>query len=743
MSLKLLIQDIWRQKLEWDEILPTELKDVFCHITKDFADLSEFNVPRYVSDKGQDEIEVHIFADASLKAYGSAAYVRTINFATGIVTCKLLCSKSQIAPLNSKTTKITIPRLELTACLIAVRLYVFLKTNLTLNVKRYILWSDSQIALAWIASDPFKLDSYVKARVNEIRQKFDCNCWYHCAGNDNPADLITRGLNAKKLLSCSLWLHGPDWLSDFNLNLRKEIENRYDNISTCFISSSDNSVNEAIMDLNRYSKISRVLHITCYVNRYIKKLKNGTGYKQINCSTAEMVEAENYWIKHEQSIYFGLEIKLLKENKPLNRDSNLLSLNPYLDKNMIMRVTGRLQYFEGNEDERSPIILPKKSRFAYLLIVKAHEELKHSGVNAIMASLRRRFWIVSMRQLVKTIIHTCIVCKRIFSKALSEMEAPLPSDRLNASRAFQITGVDFAGPLYAKDCKNKLYIALFTCAVVRAVHLEITPSLSTEDFLNAFRRFVSRRGVPKVVYSDNAKTFKRSAMEIDLLNRISEFPRFNDFITEHKIVWKNIVERAPWWGGFWERLVRSVKNCLKLSLGKLLVSFDELQTTIVEVEAILNSRPLTYIDDDPKSPLPLTPNSFLLDAGSLWTSIVSDYELKKIWDSKDIYSLWKNRQKLKIIFWKRWKTDYLYQLRSAFHFKGVSSGRIKIGDVYLINDNCPRLTWKMGVVERIFLGRDDKIRACELRLATGQYIKRAIQCLYPIEIHRPAEGVKK
>ena len=188
---------------------------------------------------------------------------------------------------------------------------------------------------------------------------------------------------------------------------------------------------------------------------------------------------------------------------------------------------------------------------------------------------------------------------------------PLPKDRLREAPPFTITGVDFTGALKVRN-KNgkdsKAYICLFTCASTRAVHLEIVTDLTEEQFILAFRRFSSRKSLPKIMLSDNATTYVASAKEID---RLTSSPTLQATLNSQGTEWKFIPKRAPWYGGFWERLIGLTKNCIKKVLGRSYVSLDVLNTTVIEVEAILNDRPLTYISTDPIDEDPLTPSHLL------------------------------------------------------------------------------------------------------------------------------------
>lgn len=197
--------------------------------------------------------------------------------------------------------------------------------------------------------------------------------------------------------------------------------------------------------------------------------------------------------------------------------------------------------------------------------------------------------------------------KKFKAKAGQQTTAPLPKDRIIKSQPFEITGVDFAGPFYMKtqNCMTESYIALFTCAVTTAVHF--VSDLSTENFLLALKRFISRRGLCKMIYSDNAKTFKRADQDLKELWKSIQDPQLQEFFSEKGITWRFIAEKAAWWGGFWERLVRSVKIILRKVLGRAELNFEEMCTILTEAEAIIKLRPLTYVHNDVEEPQLLTP----------------------------------------------------------------------------------------------------------------------------------------
>ncbi|GFU02373.1 integrase catalytic domain-containing protein [Trichonephila clavipes] len=214
------------------------------------------------------------------------------------------------------------------------------------------------------------------------------------------------------------------------------------------------------------------------------------------------------------------------------------------------------------------------------------------GVSATLTQLRKKYWIPKGRQLVKTMIRICLVCKKYSAKPADQLSGQLPRDRITQSPPFQIVGIDFT--------------------VTRAVHLELVSDMSTKCFLLALRRFLARRGNCKVIYSDNARTFKASERELAYFANILKDSEFQNFVADKGIHWKFILERAPWWGGFYERLVKTIKDPLRKILGKALLTFEELSTIFSEVEVIVNHRPLTYAENDPGEPEPLTPAHFLV-----------------------------------------------------------------------------------------------------------------------------------
>ena len=351
-----------------------------------------------------------------------------------------------------------------------------------------------------------------------------------------------------------------------------------------------------------------------------------------------------------------------------------------------------------------------------------------------VAQLRQHWWIPRCRQRVRSILRQCIFCNRIGGKSYDQPpHAPLPSFRTKATRPFSITGLDYTGALIVRNQKkeSKAYVALFTCTVTRAVHLELVPDNSTRSFLQAFRRFVSRRSTPSLIISDNASTFVAASK---ILKNIYDSPEVKECMLRQKVDWRFITPRAPWEGGFYERLIGVTKGVLKKCLGRAFVTFDELSTLITEAEAIINDRPISYVSND-LGDLPISPSHLL--HGHLITPLPVVSPNNLVMDEvgftvADISRRMKYRAKLLEDLWKRWQTDYLCALRERFQWSKPNHRRVSINDVVLVKSDRPRLMWKLGKIVKLHPSRGGFIRVVTVRTSTGEFI-RPVSLLYPIE----------
>lgn len=742
---------MWIRGLGWDEELPTDLAQELARMVFRTSTDPPHTHSSLVWNKSvhrHDAHQLHVFCDASEKAYSTVAYLLRVADDGAKTTC-LVASKSRVAPLK----KISLPRLELMGAVIGATLGNSLLKLLNMELNKVHMWTDSMIVLQWIRSPAHKWKQFVSNRVSEIQSLTNPAMWSHCKGKFNPADLPTRGQTAANLKESELWWKGPSFLTALNL-VEESDEDQSDedqgdedvtselkqgqSIIVQLSSGSDERGMEPVLDLLKYSKLKRVLRVTAWIKRFVHNASSSSKMRG-ELTADELFEAEKDWIKVTQNSSFSHEINLLKAGKTLNADSKIRDLKPFLDEDELLCVGGRLQQSDFSYREKHPWILPNKDRYCELLVQHNHEFIMHSGLRDTLVQIRSRYWILRARQIVKSILAKCTVCKRFKAKPAQQDMAPLPRDRISETPPFEVTSIDVAGPLYVKTDRAtcKAYVALFTCAVTRAVHLELVSSQSTESFLLALKRFVSRRGLCKVIYSDNAKTFKRANQDLSELWKAIKDPQILEYFSGKGITCRFIVERAAWWGGFWERLVRSVKTSLRKVLGKASLTFEEMPTLLAEVEATLNSRPLTFVHNELDKPQPLTPAHFLV--GERLTSLPpkpfpADYDHPTV-SKADMTKRWRYRNRLMTNLWNRWRKDYLLDLKSARSCNTHKPTEFKMGDIVLIGDaNMPRQTWKLGKIEELFPGRDGKVRSCAVRTSTGTVLKRPIQLLYALEI---------
>ncbi|XP_064463564.1 uncharacterized protein LOC135374554 [Ornithodoros turicata] len=748
VTARLLFQDLWHKACPWDAPISEDKTRAWEAWKADLPHITQLQLRRCVlqSDQGEN-LEIHCFADASPRAYGTAVYVG-IRPRNGHPFAHLLLARARLAPLK----QVTLPRLELLACLLASRLYRHISAVNVLSMAPAYFWTDSCVALQWIRGDADRWPTFVRSRVVEITSSTRAEQWLHCSGKDNPADFLTRGISVTALENSSLWWEGPERLSSSDFDVSdacrdaKLVESGNPQTAESEAVTQPSSAHPVVgttewMSLYSYSTLSTLLRVTAWIIRFCNNCRRRLAYTSGPLTGAEITRAERVWLHRTQQEAFPSEISCLSNGKKLSPASSVRDLRPFLDDFGIMRVGGRLHQLPDCEQVKHPVLLPAKHRFTDLVVVDAHHRVLHAGVQDTLSQVRSKFWILRGRQATRRVLHTCLTCRKHHPQLGTAPTAPLPRERITESEPFGVVGVDFAGPLYLRgsSSSSKAYIVLFSCGVTRAVHLELSSSMNLPDFLLAFRRFISRRGMPSCVYSDNARTFHKCSAVLSLVAAAD----VQDFAAQRRIEWRFIIERAPWWGGWWERLMRTVKEALRRSLGRGCLTFEELTTTLCEVEAVVNSRPLTHVGTDAGDPEPLTPSHFLL--GKRATSLPNDQAWEAVPSSggrHELYQSLESVRKAKRKFWTQWKREYLLLLRSAHHGATAEETLFNEGDVVLVQEDRVRPPfWKVGRVTRVIRGRDGVVRACVVRLPNGSSVARPVQRLSRLEVDvQPTPG---
>ena len=726
---KSLFQELCVKKVGWDEDLDSESREEWERWERDLWETKVIVVPRCIHPHKTKEAiySLHGFGDASSKAYCAVVYL-VCESEDGIYS-RLICSKTRIAPLKS----LSIPRLELMSARILAKLMDSVKNALSdqIEIQLCKYWLDSKTALFWL-NNAGEWKQFVRQRVNEILGKCDKESWNHCPGKENPADIGSRGMGAGKLKNSRIWWRGPEWLvKGKEFWPKNECVERTDEVDVeskknvavlvglevkkCLIGS--------VIYVCRFSEMDKLLRVTAMVLRFLANMKAKVVGRDINTSAIsveEMERSERLWVIDAQSTLSDKKDKCLLKN-----------LGVYED-NGVLRCKGRLENSDLEVGARNPILIPMDHALAKPIAVKCHKKVNHLKIRSTLAEVRTKYWIPKGRLLVKRMLKKCVTCRRSEGRAYAEPRtAALPDFRVLQAEPFSNTGVDFAGPLYVKDKSgkmNKMYVALFSCCVTRAVNLQIVPELSTETFF-------ARRGSPNLVISDNAKTFKAGAR---LLCNLRTDPGLTNYLQGERITWKFNLERTPWWGGFFERMIGTVKRCLRKVIGKAKLSEDELRIILLEVESTINSRPLTYLYEELDSEA-LTPSHLLYGRrlSTLPVEITSN-ENGNLYPKRYRYLV----NKLKH-FWNRWGKEYLVDLRENHKIQGKGTVQVSIGDVVLVqDDSAKRSLWRVGRIEEIIMGKDGAKRGAKVHIISRgrpEFISRPLQKLFPIEMRDEEE----
>ncbi|XP_058826497.1 uncharacterized protein LOC131686249 [Topomyia yanbarensis] len=726
---KTLMQEIWRTGTDWDQEIPENLCDSWYRWSGLLTNLDQVQVPRCyfsgASCTAPDDLQIHVFVDASETAYASVAYLRFVD--NGKPRCVLVGAKTKVAPLKP----LSIPKLELQAPLLGSRLLNKICTSLSLPIKKRFLWSDSSTALAWIKSSSHRYHQFVAFRVGEILSLSCADEWQYVPTKHNVADEATKWGSGPEFKPQSRWFVGPDFFIQTEQNWPTQSKQAFtteEELRPMCIHRE--MIQKPLMDIERFSNWNRLLRSTAYVLRAARRFQKQTLSGRL--TSEELCQAENQLWKQVQMQSYPDEYVLLLQNqshpnkRTIEASSVIYQDTPCMDKDGVIRMYSRIGAAPNAAyDTKYPIILPQLHRVTDLLINSYHIRYLHGNNETVFNEMRQRFRIPHLREAIKRATKNCQHCRIYKTMPRAPLMAPLPEVRLTPYiRPFTHTGVDYFGPILVKQGRSlvKRWVALFTCLTVRAVHLEIVHSLSTESCVMAIRRFVARKGAPATFYSDNGTNFTGAAsLLVKQIRGINE--QCADTFTNSKTTWKFNPPLTPHMGGPWERMVRSVKAAMAVIAGHPCHPSDEvLETITLESEAIVNSRPLTYLPLDSWEQEALTPNHFLLYGLHGITQPLKPVEV----NGQILRDSWKLAQHLVDLFWKRWVREYLPMLtRRTKWFQ--PSKPLKPGDIVVVVEDQKRNGWLRGRIIKVIHGKDGQVRRAVVQTTTGQMTRPAIK----------------
>ncbi|XP_065085675.1 uncharacterized protein LOC135707720 [Ochlerotatus camptorhynchus] len=765
---KILLQEIWRTGSQWDDEISDECFQLWTRWIQLFPKIASLRIPRpyfggmLLADN--ETMELHVFVDGSLQAYGCVVYLRVMDGSTPRIS--LAMAKSKVGPIK----QLSVPRMELQAAVLGARMMNAVESNHSLAIKRRFLWTDSQAVLSWINSDQRKFKQFVSFRIGEILSLTNADDWRKIPSRFNIADDLTKWGRHFVPDADDEWFCGPkflhlpekDWPQEVNVAVVIAEELR---ASVLF---HEIKLEVPVIDTSRISRWNVLVRTIGMVYRFISNCRRKLRqlpievvpmepklYKFIVASLPSVVKplqqdeyhnAENCLWRAAQCDTYGDEIMILKKNKQLplqnklqlEKSSQLYTLSPFLDECNVLRMRGRTEAAEFLPyDVRFPVILPKNHTITLKLIEHFHKRFGHSNNETVVNKLRQHFVIANLRAGVRNVARNCQWCRVHKCHPVAPIMAPLPVQRLTPYLApFSFVGLDYCGPLEVTIGRRteKRWIAVFTCLTVRAVHLEVSYNLTTQSCLMAIRRFMGRRGAPLEMFSDNGTNLHGASKELcTLIRQIDE--ECAEAVTNARLKWRFNPPSAPHMGGVWERMVRSVKQAMRaLDDGRKLTD-EILQTTLVEAEEMINSRPLTYQPQEAEGSEALSPNHFLRIGPSNGQLVETETELAEA--LRDTY---RRSQYLADQMWKRWLNEYLPSLnrRSKWHEERVP---VKAGDIVYITDESSRKKWIRGIIEDVIVAKDGSVRQAVVRTKSGVY-KRPVTKLAVVEVPTGPSGSK-
>ena len=652
---KILFQTLWEdQSISWDDNIPAETESKFRRWAADMTEnVHKFTVPRYFENFDKEGAINYLigFTDSSPKCMGCVLFLRTEY--KGKISISLLGSRSKLVGIQNKHS---IARLELRAMVLLTDYVNFFAQLLSIPLSRTYLYSDSKIALCWVAKEANLWSVYVRNRVLKIQNKSKFDNWSYISTKSNIADLLTRGEVDCKTLLESDWFRGPSFLHSKNVadfpqlrHFSEKVEevnselsksnkvvdppsSSFENIENENANSEGESIpnelictantvrsknNGFILDWSRFSCYEKLLRTTGYFFKlllFLLKLhKTNKGFKltfmQARIELCGAIspsicnQADKFYISRIQGMNFQEEIQALKGGKEVGHKSKLLSLSPKFE-NGFLRMDSRIgDAAHVNYDEANPIILPsissKNEHSLTMLKVKSiHNHSLHVGPWTTLSLVRQNFWIMKGYASIRNALANCNICGKFKRKAFSQKMAKLPPQRIDKDAAvFQHIGCDMAGPLYcwlSKKVKTeiKVYFLIFSCSVSRNIHLELLEECDTHSFLNAFRSFCGQVGTPLTVNSDNGGIFKKGNKELQNLWRNIDPKMIQERVLSDKIRWSFNTPLMPNAGGHFERLISNVKTLIKKNCGRRNLTLNQLGGLLKEIQGMVNSRPL-------------------------------------------------------------------------------------------------------------------------------------------------------
>ena len=716
----------WNDK----DLLPSDIAEAFADWQQQIPLISGLVITRWTATPATQwaSPELHMFGDASPEAFGASGYIRR-EAPDGSIHVAIVCAKAHVVPLKDAMAghNDSMPRLELQAARLAARMRAGIERESD-GFGRVVMWTDSECVIKQLNDVVTRFKIYFANRLSEIQVLTRVDEWRYVPSAENPADDCSRGLAA----SDPKWHrfhHGPDflWQQEAFWPSKVVASKPFPAhiLATSVVAAAsppwDWVLALAAVTSDWMLLLRRVAWVRRSLRLWVQRRRGGVttvGFLTLR----DVGGAETQILLSVQRRAFSAELAALPGGG-VGRRSSIVNLNPFTDDVGLLRCGGRLAAaVDLPFDTRCPVILPHTSEVVLCLVRFTHEQLLHAGVDQTLGDLRRRFWITQGRRTVSRVVNACVPCQRLFKAPQSQLMAPLPVERVTAGVVFGVTGVDCFGPYRCKivgRAFHKVYVVLFTCLAVRAVHFEVLRDMSASCFLDAFQRFRARRPGVRRLWSDCGSNFVAAAKDLK-----AEVEAWNSSTSRELQVfgveWTFNPPAAAHRGGVWERLIRSAKRHLSFLVQQDNISIETLTTVLAQVEFTMNSRPITYVSGDPGCERALTPMDFLCP-GVVSHSFDDILPLSPP-DAEVLRYSWHQSRALVDGFWRRWSRDYVAALQARPKWR-QEEANLKVGDVVmLVDEQVRRCDWRTGVV--VATDGGELVRSVDVRVPGGKTFSR-------------------
>ena len=713
IQLKIELRNLFSKELNltWDDPVPEEIKKRWIQILQVVKSVEHVRFRRCIKPDGPvvGKPELIVCNDASTEAMCATAHVRW-ELTDGTVECFLYAAKTRVAPLQKES----VPRLEMQSAVMGARLSKSITTHTKLEFSKVTHILDSKCTLAVLHKDTVALKEFMGNRASEVLRKSELENWYHVPSKKNISDLGTRrDATVTDVSKGSEWQDGASWMrlpkeewpvsQDFS-GQDLPTEELISKGVVAFASSIDNVM--SVYDIERFRgrSFTFLIHVTARVLNCCTKRSFKEVSTPLTCSN--IIAAEKFCVQ--------VSMILTKQDFDAGK---FASLRAQVDDEGVICINSRADDAMKSHYgcDKFPI-LTYKDPLAHIWIQQIHNE-DHSGITKTVAKSRRKFWVIRARKLASKIKSSCYTCRRIDKELAQQLMAPLPDSRVKIAPTFYTTSMDLFGPIEIKDTvkqrtRKKVWGVIFTCTVTRASYLDLTEDYSTDAILQTLRRFVSIRGCPGEIQSDQGSQLIAAAKDIAQLVEKWDWKPIQEWAVTNKIKWTLAPAEGQHQNGLSESLVKLTKRSIKHQIMNNVLTFSQLQTVLFEIANIMNSRPLGVISgSDPESPTSITPNDLILGRASSEVP-QGPFDLN---ESKNITKKFRFLQSLVSQWWNEWYQAVFPSLVPCY--KWLQRHRnVEVGDICLIRyKNETRATYRMGRVQEVRKGTDGHVRSVVLQ----------------------------